>query len=225
MGHSSQVEIHLFWQSSGRSDPSTSYVLALSEDRQLYSQVRDQRKPKRYKAALKQVVEGLFGALSSQGLEGEIIDLVISGSQKNLDDEDESPQKNKKLLNSVLGPILERLLTLMKPRVDIILQWVAQRILDIRVKLHWNQETNNCQNFCDSLIENQIYGGLTSDSSETNSSGSDPLYLMSFVCRPEGYQRQRRVRSKYDMPSGLCERNLLIFRYGFHMYSDIIDTL
>ena len=214
-----------FWQSSGRSDPSISYALAVSEDRQLYSQVRDQRKPKRYKAALKQVVGGLFGGLSSQDLEGEIIDLVISGSQKNLDDEDESPQKNKKLLNSVLEPITERLLTLMKPRVDIMLQSIAQRILDTRVKLHWDQKTNNCQNFCDSLIDNQIYGGLTSDSSETNSSGSDPLYLMSFVCRPEGYQRERRVRTKFDVPSGLCEEYLLKFRYGFHVDSDIIDTL
>ena len=88
------------WQSSGGSDPSIAYALALSEDRLLYSQVRDQRKPKRYKTALKQVVGGLFGGLYLQDLEAEIIDLVISGSQKILDDEDESPRNNKKLLNS-----------------------------------------------------------------------------------------------------------------------------
>ena len=71
------------WQSSGGSDRSIAYVLALSEDRSLYSQVRDQRKPKRYKTTLKQVVGGLFGGIFSQDLEAEVIDLVISGSQKN----------------------------------------------------------------------------------------------------------------------------------------------
>ena len=213
------------WQSSGGSDRSIAYALALSEDRLLYSQVRDQRKLKRFKTVLKQVVGGLFGGLSSQDLEAEIIDLVISGSQKNLDDEDESPRKNKKLLNSVLEPIIERLLTLMKSRVDITLQSITQRLLDTSVKLHWDQKTNNCQKFCDNLINYQIYGDLIFDSSEAKLLEPDPLYLMSFVCRPESYRRERRVRTKFDVPSGLCEEYLLKFRYGFHVDSDIIDTL
>ena len=213
------------WHSSRGSDPSITYALALSENRSLYSQVRDQRKPKRYKTALKQVVGGLFGGLFSQDLEAEVIDLVILGSQKDLDDEDESPRNNKKLLSSVLEPIMERLLTLMKSRVDIMLQSITQRLLDTSVKLHWDQKTNNCQNFCDSLIDYQIYGGLTSDSSETKPLELDPLYLMSFVCRPESYRKERRVRTKFDVPSGLCEEYLLKFRYGFHVDSDIIDTL
>ena len=213
------------WQSSGGSDRSVVYALALSEDRLLYSQLRDQRKTKRYKTALKQVVGGLFGGLSSPDLEAEVVDLVISGSQKNLDDEDESPRKNKELLNSVLEPIMERLITLMKPRVDIMLRSITERLLDTRVKLHWDKKTNNCQNFCDSLINYQIYGGLTSYSSEIKLTGLDPLYVMSFVCRPEGYRRERRVRTKFDVPSGLCEEYLLKFRYGFHVDSDIFDTL
>ena len=213
------------WQSSGGSDRSIAYALALSEDRSLYSQVRDQRKPKRYKTALKQVVGGLFGGFSSQDLEAEVIDLVIAGSQKILDDEDESPRNNKKLLNSVLEPIIQRLSTLMKTRVDIMLQSITRRLLDTSVKLHWDQKANNCQNFCDSLIDFKIYGGFLSDSSEMNPLGVDPLYLMSFVCRPESYLRERRVRTKFDVPSGLCEEYLLKFRYGFHVDSDIIDML
>ena len=213
------------WQSSGGSDRSIAYALALSEDRLLYSQLRDQRKTKRYKTALKQVVGGLFGGLSSPELETEIIELVISGSQKNLDDEDESPRNNKKLLNSVLEPIIERLTTLMRSRVEIILQSITQRLLDTSIKLHWDRKTNNCQTFCDSLIDYRIYGGLTSNSSETKPLGLDPLYLMSFVCRPESYRKERRVRTKFDVPSGLCEEYLLKFRYGFHVDSDIIDSL
>ena len=92
------------WQSSRGSDQSIAYALALSEERLLYSQLRDRRKTKRYKTALKQVVGGLFGGLFSPDIEAEIVD--VSGSQENLDDEDESPRSNKKLLNSVLEPII-----------------------------------------------------------------------------------------------------------------------
>ena len=213
------------WQSSGGSDRSIAYALALSEDRLLYSQLRDQRKTKRYKTALKQVVGGLFGGMFSPDLEAEVIGLVVSGSQKNLDDEDESPRNNKKLMNSVVEQIMERLVTLMKSRVDIMLESITQRLLDTNVKLHWDKKTNNCQKFCDSLINYQVYGSLIPDPSETRLLGLDPLYLMSFVCRPEGYQRERRVRTKFDVPSGLCEEYLLKFRYGFHVDSDIIDSL
>ena len=214
------------WQSSGGSDRSIAYALALSEDRLLYSQLRDQRKTKRYKTALKQVVGGLFGGLSSPDSEAEIIDLVISGSQENLDDEDESPRNNRNLLNAVLEPIMARLRTLMEPRVGIMLGSITQRLLDPGVKLRWDKKTNNCQNFCDNLIDYQIYGGLVPDSSATKQLGlHHPLYLMSFVCRPESYQRERRVRTKFDVPSGLCEEYLLKFRYGFHVDSDIVDSL
>ena len=213
------------WQSSRGSDQSIAYALALSEDRLLYSQLRDRRKTKRYKTALKQVVGGQFSGLFSPDIEAEIVDLVICGSQENLDDEDESPRNNKKLLNSVLEPIMERLVTLMEPRVDIMLGSIAQRLLDPSVKLHWDKKTNNCQNFCDNLINYQLYGGLISRLSEHKQLGLHPLYLLSFVCRPESYRRERRVRTKFDVPSGLCEEYLLKFRYGFHVDSDIIDSL
>ena len=213
------------WQSSRGSDQSIAYALALSEERLLYSQLRDRRKTKRYKTALKQIVGGVFGGLFSADIETEIVDLVISGSQENLDDEDESPRNNKKLLNSVLEPIMERLVTLMESRVDIMLGSITQRLIDPSVKLHWDMKTNNCQNFCDNLINYRLYGGLVSDSSGKEQLGPHPLYLISFVCRPESYQRERRVRTKFDVPSGLCEEYLLKFRYGFHVDSDIIDSL
>lgn len=213
------------WHSPRGSDRSILYALALNEDRLLYSQLRDQRKTKRYKTALKQVVGGAFSSLFSSDLEAEVIDLVIAGSQENLEDEDESPRNNKKLLNSVLEKIMARLVKLMKSRVDIMLQSITQRLLDSSVKLHWDQKINNCQKFCDSLIDFQKYGGLMPDASETSLPGDGPLYLMSFVCRPESYERERRVQTKFDVPSGLCEEYLLKFRYGFHVDSDIIDSL
>lgn len=49
------------------------------------------------------------------------------------------------------------------------------------------------------------------------------LYLMSFVCPQEGYVNPR-VRTKFDVPSGLTEEYLLKFRYGRYE-ADIIDTL
>ncbi|MCJ1390794.1 hypothetical protein MMC18_003655 [Xylographa bjoerkii] len=51
-----------------------------------------------------------------------------------------------------------------------------------------------------------------------------PLYLMSLVCRPGHYVREK-VKSKFDVPNGLTEEYILKSRYGRHEDADIFDTL
>ena len=60
--------------------------------------------------------------------------------------------------------------------------------------------------------------------SQVGSPLAAPLYLMSFVCRPGAYVKQK-TKSKFDVPNGLTEEYLLKFRYGRHDESDLIDTL
>jgi hypothetical protein len=214
-----------YWQVSKASDRDIEYSLALSEERTLYWQNHDGRRAKRYKTALKQVVGGLFTGMSQSTLEQHIIDLVISGSQQDLENPEDSPREKSKIWSAVLEPIMGRLKTLMQVRVDLMLQSIARRLLDTKVDLKWDRITNNCQNFCENLINYQMYGDLLPPKATSQFFGDEPLYLMSFVCRPGSYTRQSRVQTKYDVPSGLCEEYLLKFRFGFHVDSDIIDSL
>jgi hypothetical protein len=75
--------------------------------------------------------------------------------------------------------------------------------------------------FCDALIDYSLYRGLVP---ATTVEGIPP-YLMSFVCHPDGYRRERKVQTKHDVPLGLCDEYLLKFQFGFHLDTDIIDTL
>ncbi|KAH7128561.1 hypothetical protein B0J11DRAFT_567153 [Dendryphion nanum] len=210
-----------------KGDPSADreieYSIALDVKRQLFSQNRD-RQPKRYKTALKQVVGGVFSGHSHAKLEEEIIDLVVQASKLDLSNSGDHIRKREALWKKVLEPIIESLRTLMQNRVDTMLTSVTNKLLDPSVNLKWNKRTNNCQDFCSSILDYQLYGSfLARKSPKTHC--TEPLYLLSFVCRPGSYTRERKIQTKFDIPSGLCEEYLLKHRYGLHVDSDIIDSL
>jgi hypothetical protein len=198
------------------------YSLAMSEDRTLWKQQRAGRHPKRYKATIKQVVGGIFSGLSNKSLEDEIVQDLISVSRENLEDPAQHQRKRAALWDKTLDPLLNKLKVLMRDRVSFILDSIASKLLDTNTTLHWDQRTNNCQNFCEALIEPSVFGSLLAPRSDSQIPNA--LYLMSFVCRPGSYAREK-VQTKFSVPNGLTEEYLLKFRYGWHVESDIIDAL
>ena len=192
-----------------------------AENRKLYRLERS-REPKRYKAILKQVAGGAFSGLFSQTLEERILDLLIRKSQETPDDGLGAAEKAM-----VLDKALEEILSVLKPylssRIEIYIQSIVDRLLDAKIELKWNFQTNNCQTFCDSLINLDLFGALLAPVEEDRKPAAAPLYLMSFVCRPGAYVVEN-IKSKYDVPNGLMEEYLLKFRYGRHDESDVIDT-
>lgn len=207
-------------------DHQYSLLLTGSSDRHLYSQYRP-RPLKRYKAMMKQIVGGAFCGLFDIGRENEIIDLLIEESI-NLVDEGITADQKTKLLDHSVEKLLANIKTYLSSRIEVYLSNIAKRLLDPDIKLRWNFQSNNCQNFCDSLIDRALFGSLfaplESNSKKHSKTSPLPLYLMSFVCRPGAYV-QYKAKSKYDVPNGLTEEYLLKFRYGRHDESDIIDTL
>jgi hypothetical protein len=115
---------------------------------------------------------------------------------------------------------------LISNQLSIYLRSLTSKLIDRRTKIVWSPLNNNCQNFCDSLLDLRTFGSLVSSWSTPNShdQSSSPLYLMSFVCRTAGYAKPK-IKNKYDVPNGLTEEYLLRFRYGRHDEADIIDTL
>ncbi|KAI3332064.1 hypothetical protein HD806DRAFT_179608 [Xylariaceae sp. AK1471] len=203
----------------------TTRSLALSEGttRQLWCQARPSTRPKRFKSVMKQVIGSPFAGLKAGdvSLENHIIDSLISASHTAFDDPGLSRQDRQKWLDMLITPIMEDLKDLIGARLTVYLQSVASRLLDPQTKLRWSPTSNNCQNFCDSILDLNTFGSLVPSKYEQNCS---PLYLMSFACRPAGYDKPR-IKSKFDVPRGLTEEYLLRFRYGRHDDADIIDTL
>lgn len=211
------------WQGDLAGSKYIGYSLALDAKRELHWQNRD-RHPKRYKTSLKQVVGGLFSGHDQPNLENEIIDLVIAASTLALPNSGDHVLLREAFWKQILGPIVDKLQNLMQTRTDTMLASVTEKLLDPSTNLKWDKRTNNCQNFCSNILNSQLYGGFLSRE-PSNPLECRPLYLLSFVCRPGSYTRERNIQTKFDIPSGLCEEYLLKHRYGLHVDSDIIDSL
>ncbi|KAI9158135.1 hypothetical protein HJFPF1_06125 [Paramyrothecium foliicola] len=205
------------------SDIQHSLLLTGKTERRLYSQSR-QRVPKRYKALMKQVVGGAFCGFFDNAAEEDILDVLVDESQRLVDEGISSTEKNA-LLEQSTNRLFVKIKPYLSKRIEQYIESVATRLLDPELELRWNFRTNNCQTFCDNLIDRSLFGALFAphEPSET-STPTMPLYLMSFVCRPGAYVPEK-ASSKFDVPNGLTEEYLLKFKYGRHDECDVIDTL
>jgi hypothetical protein len=200
--------------------------LALSEtpERELWWQERSPGKPKRFKSIMKQVVGSPFTGLLDKSLESRIVDGLIAASQGEFDNPGLSHQDRTKWLKRLLEPRIKELKDLIGTQLSVYLQSIVSRLLDTNTKLRWTPTSNNCQNFCDALIDLNTFGPLVANPPERDQEPGPKLYLLSFVCRPAGYTKPT-IKSRFDVPRGLTEEYLLRFRYGRHDEADIIDSL
>ncbi|KAK2808171.1 hypothetical protein FQN50_004912 [Emmonsiellopsis sp. PD_5] len=189
---------------------SRSLTLTGGAIRSLWSKARMPAKQRRIKVVMKQVVGAPFSGVSDRELELEIIRDLVSASQQS--------EKGDNL-DGALADLLSKLQDLINPRLRVYLESIVHRLLDPNTNLTWNPKTNNCQNFCDSLIDTELFGPLVPASTDMN-----PLYLMSFVCRP-AEPATGKIRNKFDVPQGLTEEYMQKFRFGRIDDADIIDTL
>ncbi|KAH7134603.1 hypothetical protein B0J13DRAFT_560762 [Dactylonectria estremocensis] len=205
------------------STPERNYAVDGSADRTLWQRKRQSESRKRYKAIMKQVVGAPFSGVLVQDKELEVVRDVLAACKQPFEDPGLPASDQIKLLDSALGPALDKLKALLGKRVRLYLESISKRLLDPDTKLTWSATGNNCQAFCNSIIDRNLFEPLVNGTMYKEDPEAYPLYSMSFVCPDEGY-RQRGVRTKYDVPSGLTEEYLLRFHFGRHDEADIIDT-
>lgn len=199
--------------------PEVRLAVGGTSDRMVWQQPapRPSNKSKRYKAIMKQVVGAPFTGLLPQDIELEIIKGIIEASRRPFDNDGLPISDQNKLLDSALNPIMEKLKSLLQNRVSTYLDSIVSRLVNPSNNVTWSATKNNCQAFCNTLIDPCLFSPLVSSSSP------NPLYLMSFVCPDEGYL-QPKINSKFDVPSGLTEEYLLRFHFGRHDDADMIDS-
>ncbi|KAK4122064.1 hypothetical protein N657DRAFT_635497 [Parathielavia appendiculata] len=197
----------------------TALVVSGSSQRTLWKQTRKPNVPKRYKAVMKQVIGAPFTGIFPLDDELEIGRDLLAAS-KQLDD---LSFKDQAVLDSVLESSMHKLKNLLQIHVRLYLNSLASRLFDPNTTLAWSAD-NNCQTFCNSLIDASIFEPLVSKPLPGDASPG-PLYLFSFVTRspPESGYVRHKVNSKYDVPLGYVEEYLLRFHFG-HNSSDLIDT-
>lgn len=191
------------------------------EDKATWKQNRSRRaERKRYKAIMKQVVGLPFSTFSNSGEERDIVKQVVEASAP--PPLSEASVQELKAYDALLEGLLRKLRGVLGGRLDTYLRSVVERLLDPDTSLTWDPIANTCQNFCNSVLDHSLFKPLFCGSSKSGN-GSDPLYIMSFVCPDEGYH-QRIVRTKHDVAPGLTEEYLGNLYFGRHEESDLLDS-
>ena len=194
-----------------------------NSDRTVCEQKKYQARTERYKATLKQIVGVPFSGVLDQTSEHDIVETILNASKEPFDSPSKPFLQRQKILAEAVETIRKKLKALISPILNVFLQSLTDRLLDPKINLRWNERDNHCQTFCDSLIDRSLFGSLVY-SRRRDVSIEAPLYIISFICRPDSYLRDR-IRTKFDVPNGLTEEYLLKFHYGRHDEADIIDTL
>ncbi|KAJ5808131.1 hypothetical protein N7474_009400 [Penicillium riverlandense] len=187
--------------------------------RQLYGQYRfPPQKPRRLQVVLKQVVGTPFSSRVLSTAEDEIVSLMVKVSSSSQTDQ--------------AGSIIElrdKLKALLSPWVSIYLQSIASRLLDPQVALTWHAAENNCKQFCESLLDYQLFGPLVSRPSVVPPGNGpiQPLYRVSFLCRPGIFTQPPFTTPETitDVPYGLTEEYLRRFWFGCSNGPNLIDSL
>lgn len=188
--------------------------------RKMFTQYRGPRTPRRVKACMKQVVSGAFSGFLNKELENKIVLDLIDESRLR-PDKNKSAQFHEKKVQEATARLVVKIKLLLESRARIYLDKIVTRLFDPDVELEWHLLENNCQRFTDTILTHDDFGAIFALGSEPK---TEPLYLISFVCRPEGYHRTI-VQTKYDVPNGLTEEYVLRYRSGRHDDADIVDTL
>ncbi|GFF92617.1 hypothetical protein IFM53868_06905 [Aspergillus udagawae] len=184
-------------------------------ERQLWRHVSARpQKRKRFQAVLKQVVGTPFTGWLLSAAEEEIIELLVKASS-------ESAEGTRQELH-------DRVKAYLGPWVSVYFKSIVGKLLNSKTTLAWDGLTNNCQQFCDSLIDWQDFGSLLAQSSITGSDKDrpQPLYRMSFVCRRRATQDPfQHPDTIINVPYGLTEEYIRRFHFGCYAGPDLIDSL
>ncbi|KAH1598857.1 hypothetical protein KXX44_005400 [Aspergillus fumigatus] len=184
-------------------------------ERQLWRYVRPLPwKRKRFQAVLKQVVGTPFTGWPLSPAEDEIITLLVKASNDDIE--------------GACQELHDKVKAFLSPWVSVYFESIVGSLLDTKTRLAWDGLTNNCQQFCNSLIDWELFGPLVASSSVTISTNDppQPLYRMSFVCRPRAAQDPfNHPNSITNVPYGLTEEYIRRFHFGCYTGPDVIDSL
>lgn len=194
--------------------------LALNDGRGLAKGHLDpESRIRRLRVCMKQVVGGLFSRHKTTEWESEsvVVKALVEQALAYRPDYNK-PRSDQKRLRSAAEKVTKKLRKFIGPKVRQYLEIISRRLFDRELQLKMDFFTNNCQYFCDQLLQQTPFGSFL----DGDASGS--LFSMSFATRPGSYARDD-VSSKWDIPFGMTEEYLLGFYLGKYNDSDIIDTL
>ncbi|EAW25669.1 uncharacterized protein NFIA_044880 [Aspergillus fischeri NRRL 181] len=184
-------------------------------ERQLWRYVSPlPQKRKRFQAVLKQVIGTPFTGWPSSPAEDEILTLLVKASNDGVE--------------GACQELHDKVKAFLSPWVSVYFKSIVGRLLDTKTRLTWDGLTNNCQQFCNSLIDWEVFGPLVASASVTISDNNppQPLYCMSFVCRPRATQDPfNHPKSITNVPYGLTEEYIRRFHFGCYTGPDLIDSL
>lgn len=131
-------------------------------------------------------------------------------------------RNNEPRLRDAAAEVTKVLRRLIEARVREYLNIIAKRLFHEDLPLTLDFLFNNCQNFCENLLDKTHFRNFVPFSDPEKK--KPPLFAMSFVLPPKSYEKVD-VTSKWDVPLGLTEEYLLDHQFKRYNESDILDTM
>jgi hypothetical protein len=142
------------------------------------------RLPRRpIQATIKQVVGGMFSGYHKhlQPLDDYVVKLLYAAAVKWTEKPLKSRQANYATLRRLANTIIKPFRLIMDGYLTPYLKAITSVLFDRRTELHWRQYTNNCQNFCDAIIQQSSFSTVFPPSTQLYSLRTDRIALLDYV--------------------------------------------
>jgi hypothetical protein len=142
-------------------------------------------------ATIKQVVGGMFSGYYQhlKPLEDYVVKLLYAAAVKWTEKPLKSRQANYVTLRRHANAIIQPFRLIMDGYLIPYLKAITSVLFDRRTELRWGQYTNNCQNFCDAIIQQSVFSTVFPSSSQLYSLRTDRSarldYVVSFRTEPQ----------------------------------------
>lgn len=175
----------------------------------------------RYQATVKQIVGGTFCGFLDDPAEGNLIENLIE-----LAGNSQSAEIQESFSSSSAFDILwTDLKAYLEPNAKFFIRSIAER-LGGPMNIGWNQDYNNCQAFCNNLLDDPLLQRpfVRPPPKGVISANPEKPYLISFVVNENSLQAVKPA-NKEEVPNGFVEEFLLRIRNGRHDASDMFEAL
>ncbi|CAH0050688.1 unnamed protein product [Clonostachys solani] len=201
---SSRLSPHPDQASLHNSDNTRALLLTGKKRKLVFNQSRNQSQQWN-KTTMKQVSGNDFCGLFDAKNENKVIDAFIQESLnvKGTCTGNGCSCEREKIYAGTIR-VLNELKRYLGPRVRLYMNTVAGRLLDPSVRLAWHPDNNNCQAFCESLIDSAIFRLSFTSSEPISFGGGENAALNPFVDNSDRLKEVTRD-SRLDTFGGLAE--------------------
>ncbi len=150
-----------------------------------------------------------------------VVNAIISVAKLS-DSSNKKGAELKRCFDVAMEAAFDEVRDLLQSRAQIYLHNLANQLLLPDTVLDWHPKYNNCNSFCNSLLDKRLFEPLFNGHGQKVD--GNPLYVISFICSDDSYMG-RDIKTKLDVPPGFVQEYIQRLYFSRQYDADIVDSL